>query len=124
MTWGPRFLLFFCSALVLSVWIISSRGSTPFSWLQSDGRSVLAALSVRFGNDQFKVVKLKDPNGILIEVYKQIENQNHLYTQFRFENRSDAYYDFKSSVTNLSTKTLSTKSLFLLLPKISTQKSM
>lgn len=101
MPWGPRFLLFFCSALILSLWIISARQSAPFSWLKADGRSVLAALPVRFGEDQFKIVKLKEHNGILVEVYKQVENQSHLYTQFRFENRSDAYYDFKSSVTNL-----------------------
>jgi hypothetical protein len=101
MAWGPRFLLFFCSALVFSVWIISARQSVVFSWFKTDARSVLAALPVRFGDDQFKIVKLKEPNGILIEVYKLFENQSQLYTQFRFENRSDAYYDFKSSVTNL-----------------------
>ncbi|MBY0385984.1 hypothetical protein K2X05_12565 [bacterium] len=85
----------------MSAWIISSRQSTLFSWFKADARSVLAALPVRFGEDQFKIVKLKEPNGILIEVYKQIENQSSLYTQFRLEDRSDAYYDFKSSVTNL-----------------------
>lgn len=101
MRWGSRFLLFFSCALILSAWIISSRQSVFFTWLKADGRSVLAALPVRFGDDQFKIVKLKDPAGILVEVYKEVENQSSLYTQFRFENRSDAYYDFKSSVTNL-----------------------
>jgi hypothetical protein len=64
-------------------------------------RFVLATLEFPIEGDLFKIVKIKSQGNILVEIYQQKQTQSILYTSFDLKEKTDVFYDFKSSVTNL-----------------------
>ncbi len=94
-------LSLFILALTLSFAFLSPKVRKHLPLFPVDQRSVLAALPVKFGQDAYKIVKLRQGPHILIEIYRQNGTHDELYAQFELQNKKDIYYDFKTSVTNM-----------------------
>lgn len=94
-------LSLFILALTLSFAFLSPKVRKYLPLFSADQRSVLATLPVKFGQDSYKIVKLRQGPHILIEIYRQNGAHDELYAQFELQNKKDIYYDFKTSVTNM-----------------------
>jgi hypothetical protein len=94
-------LSLFILALTLSFAFLSPKVRKYLPLFPAEQRSVLAALPVKFGQDSYKVVKLRQGSHILIEIYRQNGARDELYAHFELQNKKDIFYDFKTSVTNM-----------------------
>lgn len=96
-----RSFAFLFLALFMSLVLLSPQFRESLFAFSKNQRLVLAALPVHFDNADYKVVKVRQGNTILVEIYLQNKDSSELYSKFEFENKKDVFYDFKSSVTNL-----------------------
>lgn len=93
----------FMSGLIASYIVLSpTYRSTLLHLTDSESRHILGTLVLKADDNQYKVVKLRHNNHILVEIYTMApSHQYDLVSSFQIPDSRDVFYDFRETLSNL-----------------------
>jgi hypothetical protein len=90
-------ILFICSLITSFIILNPSVRDFTQNLLVKNQRQILSQMDFSQGGQEYKVVKIKDPQGLSLELYKKVEGALLLTDSAQLTDKKDAHYRFEES---------------------------